>query len=67
MIRTHKSAIEISHSKAIKRINEFYQKEFYDALEEFEDKIIKNNNNRKNLGKHENQNKIKIEIITYKS
>ena len=39
MIGTHKSAIEMIHSKAIKRINEFYQKEFYDPLEKI--KLLK--------------------------
>ena len=46
MVRTHKSAIEMSHGKAIQRINEFYQREFYDPLEEFQDKVIEKNNNR---------------------
>ena len=30
MIGSHKSAIEMSHSKVIKTTNEFYQKESYD-------------------------------------
>ena len=46
MVRIHKSAIEMSHGKAIKRINDFYQKEFYGPLDEFEDAIIENNNSR---------------------
>ena len=46
MVGIHKWAIQISHGKAIKRINEFYKKEFYDPLDEFQKKVIENNNNR---------------------
>ena len=46
MVGVHKWAIQISHGEAIKRINEFYKKEFYDPLEEFQEKVIENNNNR---------------------
>ena len=46
MVEIHKSAIKMSHIKAINRINEFYKKEFYDPLEEFQEKVIENNNNR---------------------
>ena len=45
MVGIHKWAIQISHGEAIKRINEFYKKEFYDPLEEFQEKVIENNNN----------------------
>ena len=46
MVEIHKSAVKMSHIKAINRINEFYKKEFYDPLEEFQEKVIENNNNR---------------------
>ena len=46
MVGIHKWAIQISHGEAIKRINEFYKKEFYDPLDEFQEKVIENNNNR---------------------
>jgi len=45
IINTHRSAIEISHRNVIKRINEFYNKEFYDPLTELQSEVVQKNNN----------------------